>query len=178
MLALSKTPLILSHSGLSAVYAHPRNIDNERLRKLAAKGGVVQINSLFLAPSLRSPELSALNERYRRINDMTVEEQRQFAADFAALDARMPLMSADFDHFMESLLYTIRLVGIDHVGIDADWDGGGGIRGMEDVVALPRITEAQLKAGYSEEDIGKIWSGNVLRLLRAADAAREKRTTG
>ncbi|HEX5658286.1 MAG TPA: membrane dipeptidase, partial [Polyangiales bacterium] len=57
----------------------------------------------------------------------------------------------------------------DHVGIGADWDGGGGVTGMEDVAAIPRITEALLAAGYDEAALAKIWSGNALRVLRAAE---------
>ena len=68
-------------------------------------------------------------------------------------------------------LYTIDLVGIDHVGIGADWDGGG-VDGMADVVDAPKITQALLDAGYSEDDIAKVWSGNVLRLLRDVEAAK------
>jgi membrane dipeptidase len=62
------------------------------------------------------------------------------------------------------------VAGVDHVGIGADWDGGGGVTGMEDVSALPRITEALLAAGYSEQDLRKIWSGNLLRVIRQAQA--------
>jgi len=56
----------------------------------------------------------------------------------------------------------------------ADWDGGGGVRGFEDITALPKVTERLVAAGYSEADIAKIWSGNVLRIMRAADAARQR----
>lgn len=172
MLELSKTPLILSHSGPKAAFEHPRNIDDARLRKLAAKGGVVQLNSLFLSPSNKSAERDALSKRAEALNTLTPEEQRKLAADFAALDARAPANDASFEMFMASLLHTLKVVGVDHVGIGADWDGGGGVKGMNDVAALPRITEALLKAGYSEADIAKIWSGNVLRVLAAADKGR------
>lgn len=73
---------------------------------------------------------------------------------------------------MEHLFYTIDLVGVDHVGIGADWDGGGGVDGMADVSDVPKITQGLLDAGYSPEDIEKIWSGNVLRLLGEIEAAK------
>ena len=171
MLALSKTPLILSHSGPRGIHDHPRNLDDARIEALAAKGGVIQVNSIFLAPRRYGPERDALDVRERRIRTMTPAEQRALAADYAALDARAPVEGTDFDDFMASLLYLLKLVGPDHVGIGADWDGGGGVAGMDDVAALPKITERLLAAGYSEADIAKIWSGNALRVLRAAELA-------
>jgi membrane dipeptidase len=79
-----------------------------------------------------------------------------------------------FDDFMAHMLHALKVVGPDHVGIGLDWDGGGGVVGMEDVVDLPKITDALLKAGYSEADVQKIWSGNVLRVLAAAEAGKQK----
>ncbi|MBR9836237.1 MAG: membrane dipeptidase, partial [Alphaproteobacteria bacterium] len=70
------------------------------------------------------------------------------------------------------MFYMLELVGPDHVGMGADWDGGGGVVGMSDVAALPRVSEALLEAGYTEEDLAKIWSGNMMRLMREVEAAR------
>jgi membrane dipeptidase len=64
---------------------------------------------------------------------------------------------------------------VDHVGLGADWDGGGGLRGMKDITGLPLITARLRQAGYSEQDIAKIWSGNTLRLLRQAERAAARR---
>ncbi len=61
------------------------------------------------------------------------------------------------------------MTGVDHVGIGADWDGGGGVRGMEDITALPRITARLRREGFSDADVEKIWSGNALRVLKAAE---------
>jgi membrane dipeptidase len=72
---------------------------------------------------------------------------------------------------MKQMLHALEIVGPDHVGIGADWDGGGGVTGMEDVASIPKITERLLAAGYTEADLAKIWSGNVLRLLEAAEHA-------
>ncbi len=174
MLALSKTPIILSHSGPKAANDHPRNLDDGRIKALAAKGGVVQINSIFLAPLNSSPERDALDARKEKLSTMTPEEQRKLAADFAALDAKAPFQDASFEMFMASMLHVLKLVGPDHVGLGADWDGGGGVKGMEDVSLLPKITARLLKEGYSETDIAKIMGGNTLRLLRAAEAAKGK----
>jgi membrane dipeptidase len=92
------------------------------------------------------------------------------------MEAKYPLIDGPtFADVSANLLHALKVAGVDHVGIGADWDGGGGVAGMEDVASLPKITEMLLKAGYSREDIAKVWSGNVLRVLAAAEAeaARE-----
>lgn len=174
MIELSATPVILSHSGPRALYDHPRNIPDDLMRKLAASGGVMQINSLYLADSDRSDARSSIEDRQGRWLELTPAERRQLVADKAALDAKQPNNEANFDMFMKSILHSIEVMGVDHVGLGADWDGGGGLAGIEDVTALPRITARLREAGYSVADIEKIWSGNVLRLLRQAEAHAQK----
>lgn len=175
LLELSATPIILSHSGPRAVYDHPRNIDDARLRRLAAAGGVIQINAYgsYLTELPPAPErreaLAALRADYGTIYDVPSDRMQAYLDARRAIDARWPAPQADFEDFMRHLLHALALVGPDHVGIGADWDGGGGVEGMEDVSDLPKITERLLAAGYSEDDIAKIWGGNVLRLLRAAE---------
>ncbi|MGE5722542.1 MAG: dipeptidase, partial [Sphingomonadales bacterium] len=169
LLAVSKTPIILSHSGPRAMFDHPRNIDDARMRKLAAAGGVMQVNTVYLVPMDNSPERDAIEKRQEKWATMSAGERRQLLADKAALDAAHPPARATFDMFMASLLHAIEVMGVDHVGIGCDWDGGGGVIGMEDISGLPRITARLHQAGYSDSDIEKIWSGNVLRLLRQAE---------
>lgn len=175
VLARSKAPFILSHSGCKAVFDHPRNIDDARLRRLADAGGVIQINGFghYLRALRRNPErdkaMSALSERMEQPG-LTAEAYQQLLAERRAADARYPAERASFDDVMAHLLHALKLVGPDHVGIGLDWDGGGGVVGMEDVAALPRITQALRAAGYGEADIEKIWSGNLLRALAAAQA--------
>lgn len=178
LLALSKTPIILSHSGPKAIHDHPRNIDDERMRRLARAGGVMQMNSLFLAHETRSEERAAIRARQAKWLDLTPEERRQLVAEKTALDARQPFSAADFETFMKSMLHAVRVMGVDHVGLGADWDGGGGLPGMEDVSQLPKITARLRKEGYSDRDIEKIWSGNVLRLLRQAEEFAQKGQAG
>jgi len=173
LLALSKTPIILSHSGPRAMFDHPRNLDDDRMRKLARAGGVMQLNSLYLEPFNSDPDRNALHDRQEEFQTLALAEQRKLLRDAADLDAKRPYVSATFDMFMTSLLHAIKVMGVDHVGIGADWDGGGGVLGMEDVTALPRITARLRQAGYSEGDIAKIWSGNVLRLLGQAQAGAQ-----
>jgi membrane dipeptidase len=171
MIELSKTPVILSHSGPKAINDHPRNISDELMRRLARSGGVMQLNTLFLVPSPGpNEEREAIRRRQRGWETLSWEEREKLLADKAALEAKAPLVQADLDRFMKALLHAINVMGVDHVGIGADWDGGGGLEDMRDISGLPAITARLQQAGFSEADIGKIWGGNVLRLLRQVEA--------
>jgi len=173
MIALSKTPVILSHSGPRAIFDHKRNVTDAAMRKLAASGGVMQINSIFLVPVASTPKVDALVDAKGGLEFQTAAEQAATLAGVRALHAGAePYTTATFEQFMASLLHALRVMGPDHVGLGADWDGGGGTNGMMDVAALPKVTERLLAAGYSEADLRKIWSGNLLRLLAQAEAGR------
>jgi membrane dipeptidase len=169
MLALSKAPIILSHSGPKAIFDHKRNIDDGRMRKLARAGGVMFVNTVFLVQHDNSKERDAIVERQERWESLTPAERRRLLADTAALDARRPYTTADFELFIKSLLHSIGVMGVDHVGLGADWDGGGGVIGMEDVASLPKISARLRKEGFSEADIAKIMGGNLLRVLREVE---------
>lgn len=176
MIELSATPVVLSHSGTSAIYEHPRNIDDEHLMMLAESGGVIQMNALgaYLRDMPSNPErnaeLMALRETYGFGNDLSEEEYAEFLAARNAIDAKYPPVLADFEDFWDQLIHALRLMGTDHVGIGPDWDGGGGVLGLQDVSDYPNITSRLLEEGYSWEDIQKIMGGNVLRLLSEAEA--------
>ncbi|KKW90114.1 MULTISPECIES: dipeptidase [Sphingobium] len=181
LLALSTSPVLLTHSGCKAVYDHPRNIDDDHLKALAAKGGVIQINAFgaYLRASKPNPQrqqaLQALFGQLREDAKLSPEKRAELLAKRQEIDRLYPETDrATFDDFMAHMLHALKVVGPDHVGIGADWDGGGGVVGLEDVLDLPKITAALLKAGYSEADVQKIWSGNVLRILAAAEAAKGK----
>ncbi|ETI58981.1 peptidase M19 [Sphingobium sp. C100] len=181
LLALSTTPVLLTHSGCKAVYDHPRNIDDAHLKALAAKGGVIQMNAYgaYLRASKPNPQrqeaLKALYGQMREGAKLSAEKRAELLAKRQEIDKLYPDTDRPgFDDFMKHMLHALEVVGPDHVGIGADWDGGGGVVGMEDVADLPKITAALLKAGYSEADVQKIWSGNVLRVLAAAEAAKGK----
>jgi len=168
-MALSKTPIIASHSGPKAIYNHPRNLDDDRMRKLAKAGGVLQVNSVYLVEGDHDDARNKISNRQDDWHALSPAEQKKLIADKAKADATNPYQGADFELFMKSLLHCIAVMGVDHVGIGADWDGGGGVRGMEDITALPKITARLKKEGFSDADIEKIWSGNVLRVLKAAE---------
>lgn len=178
LIAKSATPVVLSHSGCKAIYDHPRNVDDARLRALAARGGVIQINSYggYLRASKPNPERAAATKAlFAEMGDeadMTADQYAALLAKRREIDAKYPDTDrATFDDFMKHLLHALQVVGPDHVGIGMDWDGGGGVVGLEDVSGLPRITAALLKAGYTKDDIAKIWGGNVLRVMRQVEAA-------
>jgi membrane dipeptidase len=179
LIDLSKTPVILSHSGSKVIHNHPRNIDDELMKKLAAAGGLIQINSLsdYMIDVPANPDrdeaLKALRTRFG--GAMTQAQATEFAAARREVDKRYPVPTATFDDFMRHLLHALYVVGPDHVGIGADWDGGGGVTGMWEVSALPQVTTRLLAAGYTEADLKKIWGGNVLRLLQAAEDYAQKR---
>lgn len=181
LLASSSAPLIASHSSSRAVNRHPRNLDDARLRRLAAKGGVIQVNTYsdYLIPLKAEPKRERARlqfyARYRNMAALSPEQVQQLYADIREVDRKYQHPRADFEVFMQHLLHILQVVGPEHVGIGADWDGGGGVTGLEDVSQLPKITQRLLDSGYSEQDLANIWSGNLLRVLdqaqRAADPA-------
>jgi len=181
MIALSTTPLILTHTGVKAVYDHPRNISDDLLRKIADDGGVIQINAYggYLEALSPTPErqaaLDELQTEFEGISPITAdaETRERYMARMDEVDASFPPPRSTFEKFMEHMNHALEVVGPDHIGMGADWDGGGGVEGMEDVSFLPKVTERLLAEGYSEADIQKIWSGNMLRMLQQAEAGKE-----
>jgi membrane dipeptidase len=169
MLALSKAPIILSHSGPKAIFNHRRNIDDDRMRRLAKAGGVMFMNSVFLVQQDTSEERDGITDRQEAWETATPAERKRLVADKAALDAKRRYTEADFELFMKSVLHSIGVMGVDHIGLGADWDGGGGVIGMEDVASLPRITARLKKEGFSDGDVAKIMGGNLLRVMRAVE---------
>lgn len=177
MVELSATPIILSHSGAKDVFGHPRNVDDERLLKLAETGGVIQMNAFgaYLTELEQNEERrAALAELFAELralgSDADPEAYAALMERRRAINAQFPPDMADFEDYMAHFLHVLELVGPDHVGVGADWDGGGGVIGMNEVSAFPKITERLLAEGYTEDDLAKIWGGNLLRLLGEAEA--------
>lgn len=174
MIELSKTPVILSHSGTKAVYDHPRNIDDPLLKKLVDSGGVIHVNaySSYLKELPSDPERrKAYGELFKQmgnIADMTPEEVAALKVKRKQIDMEHPAVRATFEDYMEHFLHILEIAGPKHTGVGADWDGGGGVETMMDVAALPKITERLLAEGYTKEDLADIWGNNVLRLLQQA----------
>jgi len=177
---LSTTPIILSHSGAAHLYKHPRNVPDDLLKKLAQSGGVIQINSLsgylrdLNTDPRRLPEFIGLYRKYQNAPGGMRENHKAFIADRRALDEKYPPDYAELSDVMDHIFHALALMGPDHVGIGLDWDGGGGVNGLQDVSDLPKITNALRAAAVSTQTIEKIWSGNMLRLLSLAEAARTR----
>jgi len=178
LIALSKTPVILTHSGCKAVFDHPRNVDDARIKALAASGGVIQVDaySSYLIDTPKNAErdaaMAALRAKAGARAKMTEVERAGFMAEMKAIDAKYPVPKATFEDFMNHLNHALKVAGVDHVGIGLDFDGGGGVTGLNDASDYWKISERLLAEGYTREDLAKIWGGNVLRLLRAAEAAK------
>ena len=176
---LSKTPVVLSHTASAALNAHPRNIDDARLRKLAATGGVIQVNSVnqFLIKVPDNAERDAEVDRFfAMIEDgaaLSAERRKQAMQLYREIEAKYPTPKATFEDYMKHMLHILEVAGPEHVGLGADWDGGGGVSGMIDVTSLPKITERLLREGYSEDQVRGVLGGNLLRVMRAVEAARQ-----
>ncbi len=177
---VSRAPVIASHSSCRAVANHPRNMTDAMLRALAQNGGVVMLNFYPAYIDERAAD-STKAHRASLSEDIALIEQRYPEDEFARRRARRQLrlekpypqapLSVLLDHFD----HAIEVAGADHVGIGGDWDGVPSLpRGMEDVSQLPRLTQALLNRGHSEETVRKILGENLLRVLaRAEDVAKE-----
>ena len=166
---LSKTPILASHSSVRAIANHNRNFSDDMLLALKKNGGVIQICILgayvkdFPVDSLYLAELASVNELKRVATDKKVIDSLNTV--HANIKNKYPEQNAYVTDYVDHIDYVVDLIGIDHVGIGTDFDGGGGIADCKDASDLINITEELLKRGYSKENIEKIWSGNSLRVF-------------
>ncbi len=176
-IALSRAPVIASHSGANAVHDNARNLDDEQLRAIAENGGVVQVvafDTYLLAPTpARILAEERVNQRFgvasrNDLAEFSDERVAEYRAAIAA--ARRSVDPADLDALMDHVDHVVAVAGIDHVGIASDFDGGGGLAGWRDTSQTAAVTDAMIARGYSEADIAKIWGGNLLRVMRAVEA--------
>ncbi len=183
VIQVSKAPVIASHSSVRSLCDHPRNLSDEMLEALAANDGVIQI--CFVSSFLKKPTpnterekaLEALKEKYGSWRDIKDQETRKkMRQEYMAVFEDFPEELASVKDLVDHIDYVVKLIGINHVGIGTDFDGGGGIEGCSDVSEMPHITEELLRRGYSEEDIRKIWGGNLMRVFRKViDLAEQRR---
>src|SRR5216683_2436943 len=179
-LEVSKAPLMASHSSCRALCNHPRDMSDEMIKALAAKGGVIQINY----------ERSFIDQGYKDAFDKYAggvvapkyeEEIRKKCGDdldcssretqkvMTALIAEGKLPHVSWEKIIDHIDHVAKLAGPDHVGLGSDFDGADMPDGLEDCSKLPKITEALLRKGYSENDIRKILGGNTLRVMEQVE---------
>jgi membrane dipeptidase len=177
-LEVSKAPLIASHSSCRALCNHPRDMSDDMIKALAAKGGVIQINY----------ERSFIDQAYKDAYDKAFggvvaasEKIAKECGDDADCNARKltdlqthlegsgALPHVSWERIIDHIDHVVKLVGPDHVGLGSDFDGATMPDGMEDCSKLPKITEALMRKGYKDEDIRKILGGNLLRVMEQTE---------
>jgi membrane dipeptidase len=178
---VGRAPVMASHSSARALAGIERNMDDEMMRALAASGGVMQTVALgsFVkdTPPERQQALTALRSDYglggeRRLQDLTDAERAQYDARMADIERQWP--AATLADFVDHIDYAVKLIGIDHVGISSDFDGGGGVAGWNSAAETFNVTLELVRRGYTEEQIRKLWGGNLLRVWRETErVARE-----
>ena len=175
---LSRAPVIASHSGARAVYDNARNLDDEQLRAIRDNGGVAQMVAfrryIGAVPEAVTEGRAALAAEL----NLDTPEGREAATPeiIAAYQEGMAALRAEHGDVGIGVLadhidHAVAVAGIEHVGIASDFDGGGGVGGWEDASQTPAVTEELLRRGYTPDEIEMLWSGNVLRVMRAAEAA-------
>lgn len=174
-LAASTAPIIASHSSARALVDHNRNLPDDLLRAIAAKGGVVQAvayKEFVKHDPARAAAEKALQEQVaRQAGDAGYDSDKHDALPamvegMARIQRAHPL--ATLDEYLDHIQHIAKVAGIDHVGIAADFDGGGGVTGWMDASQTGNVTEGLRRRGFSEAEIAKIWGGNLLRVWQTA----------
>lgn len=175
---LSRAPVIASHSGAYGVYDNARNLDDEQLRAIRDNGGVAQMVAFrsYVRPRTAEHEAAidalratlGLETRAARAT-MSAETRAEYLTEALAMRDRFP--DTTIAHFADHIDHAVSVVGIEHVGIASDFDGGGGVLGWDDASQSLEVTRELVRRGYSENDLRRLWGGNVLRVMRAVEAA-------
>ena len=190
-LALSKAPVIASHSAARALADHSRNMDDEQLLALKKNGGVIQTVAFASYVKINKPDspqraaaIASLRKEFGLaapgggpggggggggrggLNALAPEQRAKYDARLAEIDKSLPGdPRATVADFVNHIDYIVKKIGIDHVGISSDFDGGGGVTGWNGAEETFNVTLELVRRGYTEEQIGKLWSGNLLRVM-------------
>ncbi|MEL6191438.1 MAG: membrane dipeptidase [Bacteroidota bacterium] len=179
-IATSKAPIIASHSNARAVTEHRRNMTDEMLKLMAENGGVVQLTMLadYLRTAPENPArdsaVAEMRANMKPFSEMNQEERNEARKAFQELNEKFPSPPATVEHVADHIDHIVKVAGIDHVGIGCDFDGGGGIEGVFDASEVMNITIELVERGYTEEQIEKIWGGNLIRVFKEVQAVAEK----
>jgi membrane dipeptidase len=177
-LELSKAPLIASHSSCRALSNHARNMSDDMIKALAAKGGVIEINyeRSFLDQAYKDAhdrETGGVVAHLSQVTESCHNDEGCISREMAQMSKRLTaegkLPHVSWQRIIEHIDHAVKLVGADHVGLGSDFDGADMPEGMEDCSHLPKITQALLDKGYSDRDIRKILGENTLRILEQAE---------
>ena len=195
-IALSRAPVIASHSSARALTNHSRNLDDEMLLAVRDNGGVVQTTafSSYVSEARRSFLVEGRARLQREVADaleyellepaqvaqLSPQEQAEYDALLDDINARIAprigpevnsrAPAATVSDFVDHIDYMVDLIGLDHVGISSDFDGGGGVQGWNDASETFNVTLELVRRGYSEDEIGQLWSGNLLRVMDEVQA--------
>src|SRR5678815_2555115 len=176
VLDVSTAPVIASHSSARALSNVPRNIPDDVLKRIAKNGGVVQVNfySVFVDEKTVAPQNDERNKRLKSQQDAIdakyKDDPERRAEESDKLEAANPLPPLPISKLIDHIDHIVKVAGIDHVGIGADFDGANDMpEGAQDVSMLPNITYELLRRGYSEQDIRKVLGGNLLRAFGEAE---------
>lgn len=177
VIRITNTAVIASHSNARAICDHPRNMDDNMLLALKENGGVVQV--CILSAYVKTPEPNPqrdaarqdVRERFNNFEGLSEEEMEQAREEWHLVNEKYPQELATVADLVDHIDYIVELIGIDHVGIGTDFDGGGSLADCMDVTEIGNITHELVNRGYSRGDIEKIWAGNFMRVFRETGAA-------
>lgn len=174
VLKTTSAPVIASHSSCRALCGSPRNLTDDMLLALKENGGVIQI--CILGNYLRTPEpnplmdaaLKVIRDKYGDYNSLPEDSKKVLRSEYRAVQKKYE-KPATVKDIVDHIDHAVQIVGIDHVGIGTDFDGGGGVDGCRSAAEMKNITIELLRRGYARSDIEKIWGGNVMRVLRKVE---------
>ncbi len=180
VLEVSKAPVMASHSCARALCDHERNLTDDMIKKLAKKGGVIQVCmvSSFVKKAPPNPErdaeFKAIREKWKKADQLSEKEEEELSKEWERLMKKYPWEYATVDDFVNHIDHIVKIAEIDHVGIGSDFDGGGGLEDCIDVSAIGNITLELVKRGYTEKQIRKIWGENFMRVFKKVEKISRK----